>query len=739
MKSVSIRAMRGASLYSPEPCMLAVFDLEPTDLAAGHPDAVEYCFNVLISEKVLSTPLHSTLSEHYPPAIAMVESVTLALLAQFELPCRATATFDFTEGSPLFCLAFSGKNLFLIRRVLRLVTQYMNSIDVQRAPDLLDDNAALRATAQAGQLQTLCENASRLSKSRTTQDLQRGLDDGRIPWLSLEQGVDEINRYQIGFGRQQVVMNGSTAHATSHLGVTQARSKSRTVNYLGRLGYPVPRQESALDSAQAVDAAEAIGYPVVIKGDIGALGKRVHVDLRCADEVAEKFALLTQATSPKRMSEASKVVVEEFVAGRIYRVEVMGGRFFDAYDMIPAGVVGDGEHAIRDLVALENEKPARGDKDDPEGSYVRLGLGEEELSVLSKHGMSPDSIPAVGEEVRLRSNSNWSSGGTYQRISGAVHEDNRRMAERIANVLGIDILGLDVISADISRSHLEEPLTVIEVNHGPNVGSYFDVEAGEFVDNAIRIARRLCPDAQYGDVPVIVIKDTPVASDASSRLYRGLAAQLYSPGLANSDGMTLEGKVVAQPQHLNPTELDLALLRDPQVGAAIINRSSESLADHGMGAAGCDIAVLPTTANRVMTTPLWPAGLPTSETDQLLIQSARQTAVVVIDSEEGVELCLANDGDAIFAIFETDLDGANRVASSDRNWIRLFANDSTLCGLEISLRGSDSIELIDVPLATQPLPFAIALGCLVVVGSHTQEPAMALQDALSALTAVPSS
>ncbi|MDG1682756.1 MAG: hypothetical protein P8H99_01310, partial [Luminiphilus sp.] len=172
---------------------------------------------------------------------------------------------------------------------------------------------------------------------------------------------------------------------------------------------------------------------------------------------------------------------------------------------------------------------------------------------------------------------------------------------------------------------------------------------------------------------------------------------------------------------------------------AIINRSSESLADHGMGAAGCDIAVLPTTASHVMTTPLWPAGLPTSETDQLLIESARQTAVVVIDSEEGVELCLANDADAIFAIFETNLSGVNRVASADRSWIRLLANDSSLNGLEISLKGSDCIEQIDVPLGTQSLPFAIAIACLVVVGSHTQAPAIALQDALSALTALPSS
>ena len=192
--------------------------------------------------------------------------------------------------------------------------------------------------------------------------------------------------------------------------------------------------------------------------------------------------------------------------------------------------------------------------------------------------------------------------------------------------------------------------------------------------------------------------------------------------------------MVAQPQHLNPTELDLALLRDPQVGAAIINRSSESLAEHGMGAAGCDIAVLPTTASHIMTTPLWPAGLSTNEADQLLIQSARQTAVVVVDSQEGIELCLSNEVDAIFAIFEPGFDGVNRVASSDRNWMLLSAKDKNPYELEISLKGSDRIEQIGVPQDTQPLVFALALASLLVAGCHTQQPTMALHSALDVLT-----
>jgi cyanophycin synthetase len=554
-----------------------------------------------------------------------------------------------------------------------------------------------------------------------------------VPWLSLEEGLEDINFYQIGFGRQQRVMRGSTAHTSSHLGVTVSLRKSATVKFLSGLGFPAPRQQLVKDAGQAIEAAGKIGYPVVLKGDLGTLGQRVHVDLRSAEEVSEKYSLLTDPQAVGNALGGSGVVVEAFIPGRIFRVEVIGGEFFDAYDMMPAGVVGDGRHSVQQLVEIENHSSARGDKDDPEGSYVRLSLGDEELAVLRKHGRTPDSIPNEGEEVLLRANSNWSSGGTYRRISHLVHEDNRRMAERVAAVMGIDVLGIDVISVDISKSHTDEPMTIIEVNHGPNVGSYFDAEAGEFVDNATRIVRRLSPDAQYGDVPVLLLKETVISREVEAHLCHGLSAMDYQTGVANSEGVSLNGEMIAQSEHLDPLDIDRVLLRDPTVGAAVISADPSSLAEHGIGAGGCDVAVLPSSSGEIITTPLWPVGITTAATDLLLVDCARLGAVIYVDNKQGLDLCIEANPAKIIAIFDAKFEGAEALRAPNRSWIDLSERADGTSQLQISLAHSGANTALNIPQDTAPLPFAVALAALATVKFHSSEPNAALKEALAAL------
>ena len=735
MKTVGVRALRGTSLFCVQSSVVAIFELQSDDLTPVDADTLQFCIDRLVDDGVLLSRDALQPSKPFPSAISLIEALTALLLDRFELRSDVEATYNFAGGSPIFCLAFSEQNRFLTQTLLRLVIRFVGVLDLNPASmSLSDENEA--TLAEVGErLRGLLANESRVSKSRTTQDLQRGLRDAGVPWLSLEDGFEDINFYQIGFGRQQRVMRGSTAHSSSHLGVTVSMRKSVTVKFLSGLGFPVPRQQLVIDSGRAIEAAEKIGYPVVLKGDLGTLGQRVHVDLRSAQEVSEKYSLLTDPQEVGSALGGSGVVVEAFVPGRIFRVEVIGGEFFDAYDMMPAGVVGDGRHSVQQLVEIENQSPARGDKDDPEGSYVRISIGDEELSVLRKYGRTPDSIPDQDEQVLLRANSNWSSGGTYRRISHLVHEDNRRMAERVAAAIGIDVLGIDVISADISKSHIDEPMTIIEVNHGPNVGSYFDAEEGEFVDNATRIIRRLSPEAQYGDVPVVILKETAISSEVEAHLCRGLSAMGYQTGLVNSEGASLEGKVVAQSEHLDPLDIDRVLLRDSTVGAAVISADPSLLAEHGIGAGGCDVAVLPSSAGEMITTPLWPAGLTTAATDQLLVDCARLGAVIYVDNEQGLDLCIGSDPAKIIAIFDATFEGAEALRAPNRRWLDLSERADGSSQLQISLAHFGANTALNIPQDTAPLPFAVALAALATVKCHSSEPNAALKEALAAMVA----
>src|SRR5207247_10856069 len=64
----------------------------------------------------------------------------------------------------------------------------------------------------------------------------------------------------------------------------------------------------------------------------------------------------------KSMGEARRpqVVVESYVTGQDYRVLIVDGRMVAVAQRVPAHVIGDGEHTVRELVEITNQDPRRG-------------------------------------------------------------------------------------------------------------------------------------------------------------------------------------------------------------------------------------------------------------------------------------------------------------------------------------------------------------------------------------------
>ena len=54
------------------------------------------------------------------------------------------------------------------------------------------------------------------------------------------------------------------------------------------------------------------------------------------------------------------MIVETYVAGNDYRCLVIGGKVAAIAERVPASVIGDGEHTIRQLVDNDNADPRRG-------------------------------------------------------------------------------------------------------------------------------------------------------------------------------------------------------------------------------------------------------------------------------------------------------------------------------------------------------------------------------------------
>src|SRR6185503_4544832 len=138
------------------------------------------------------------------------------------------------------------------------------------------------------------------------------------------------------------------------------------------------------------------------------------------------------------------VVVERFLLGHDFRLLVINHKFIAAAERVPAHVVGDGEHTIAQLAEIENLDPRRGEGHEKVLTKITLDGPTERL--LAMRGMTVDSIPERGQIVALKTTANLSTGGTSIDVTDRVHPANIELAERISQLVALDIAGIDVVA-----------------------------------------------------------------------------------------------------------------------------------------------------------------------------------------------------------------------------------------------------------------------------------------------------
>ena len=171
-----------------------------------------------------------------------------------------------------------------------------------------------------------------------------------IPFIRL----NEQSLVQLGQGKYQQRIRATMTSRTSALAVDIAGDKKMTNQLLGSAGLPVPRSEVVRNEDDAVAAAKRIAFPVVTKPLDGNHGRGVGLDIRTDRAVRTGFKRAVKE------SRNGRVVVESFVTGSDYRVLVIGGRMVAIAERVPAHVIGDGKHTVRELVEITNQDPRRG-------------------------------------------------------------------------------------------------------------------------------------------------------------------------------------------------------------------------------------------------------------------------------------------------------------------------------------------------------------------------------------------
>lgn len=394
--------------------------------------------------------------------------------------------------------------------------------------------------------------------------------------------VEGSNLLRLGSSQFAHMLAGSETTMTTLIGRRLAQSKRATCNILAAAGLPVPQQRIVRTEKEALEATRVVGFPLVVKPATGSKGRAVSVGI--VNDAGVLPAL------HRALAISSDAIIESFIPGDEYRLLVVGGRFAAATRRRPAQVHGDGASTVRTLVVRENARPER----DPRlssrmTSLVPLSLDEEALALLDEQGLTPEAVPAEGTAVLLRRQSNHARGGDTIDATDTVHPSIRRMAERAAALLGIDVCGVDFITTDITRPYEETGGALCEINTRPGLKLHYGVSEGTARNVAGNVLDMLFPDDTPSRCPAVVLVGTAAETAELRRSAENAAARAGRVlGIVSGDDYA---------DDLAPTTRRLkdvgAIAWDKEVDAVLLQTSAAELAERGLGLERIDLAILP--------------------------------------------------------------------------------------------------------------------------------------------------
>lgn len=385
--------------------------------------------------------------------------------------------------------------------------------------------------------------------------------------LGIEAWPGKGSTIWLGWGAASCLTSMGYSQKTSRLGKRIAGDKGESFRLMQEHGLPLPEQKIVGRKREALQAAEHLGYPVVLKPVRGNKGLGVTANITSVSELSRAYALARET--------GRKVIVESYVDGDDFRLLVVNGRFVAAVKRVPPQVVGDGLHTVAALIEILNQRERR------DGLYLYpLAIDDEVIRLLKKQNMQTDSIPAKGQIVILRNVANVSLGGATQDVTDQVHPDNRAAAVTAAKACLLDFAGIDFKTPDISQSWCAGKGKIIEINSGPGADLHLQPTAGTRRDVSYHIVRSHFSAQRKGKNPIILVSGRYGKMETAH-----FCARIWSV-IGLSAGILLNSQLIKGDKKIRlggtSFEQEAVLHRQGDIDASVVVRSFSSLLAEGL-------------------------------------------------------------------------------------------------------------------------------------------------------------
>lgn len=255
---------------------------------------------------------------------------------------------------------------------------------------------------------------------------------------------------------------GSTAPQQSYADGVLSNNKFLTNICLEQAGISqLPFETIGLKDDEKLEKFLMDHSKIVVKPVDGSHGNGIRVGIQglLAAKQAVGYA--------KQFTNSSRVLVQkqfEVDAPFDLRLLCMKGKYVAAIHRMPARVFGDGINTVDKLVEIENGTAQRGE------AYMKKYAFIDSDRARQYMGEQFESVPAVGEEVRVMDVANYGAGGELVDVTDNIPHWMRREAELAANTLQVVVAGVDYLTSKLPEfDSMPEDIasTIIEVNKAP--------------------------------------------------------------------------------------------------------------------------------------------------------------------------------------------------------------------------------------------------------------------------------
>lgn len=385
---------------------------------------------------------------------------------------------------------------------------------------------------------------------------------------------------RLGYGKYQKFISATMFENTKCISVDIACDKSLTKEILDEAGIPVPRGRICHFPGEALELAEKIGFPLVVKPNRGNQGKSVFMNIESREELLSAFARVKE--------KYDEVLVEEHIKGRDYRLLVVGGKLSAASERIPAHVVGDGIHTVSELIDITNMDERRGE--DHEKPLTKIVIDAASEKLLSKQSLCLDSVPEKGRTVWLKENANLSTGGEAVDCTELVHPVNREIAEQAAKAIGLDIAGIDMVLPDISLPPERGCGAVVEVNASPGIRMHLNPSKGKPRNVACDILNMIYPDGSFHSIPIVSVTGTNGKTTTVRMINHILMNCGLTVGMTTTHGIYINNQCIEEGDTTGPRSAQ-KILNHREVEAAVLETARGGILKGGLAYRKADVAV----------------------------------------------------------------------------------------------------------------------------------------------------